>query len=347
MNSAFIIASVIVVLILICIFIIRHKQKKTQTEDHQDAFPVSDASLPEGDVRKVAFCFLLKNDFPTESIWQAYFDKIPNEDVKIIIHGKPNVQLKTPLAHKATIVPPLETRWGHVSLVKAQTAMLREALKDESVDRICILSGQCIPLRSLNDLVHRLNKNPKSMFTLYDQRNRFPRFNALKKHMPQEHIAFHQQWCVLLRRHATMLANNEARYIKWFDNLHAPDECTYLTMLKHYGEYNHLSSRSGGFESVTFTHWHDIPYKFKSPDDPLTSSHPKTYDVITHEELQYLMSSPSILFARKFHRNCIVTYPDKKTFKPLLDALIEEGIIAASSQKGNVYFPSQIAKALA
>jgi hypothetical protein len=252
----------------------------------------------------IAFCFLITHDFPQEEIWKAYFERIETNSFKIIIHSKHDAKFIpyfTPFA-----IPSLNTRWGTFSIVHAQNAMLKEALKDEKVKYMCLLSGDSIPLKSFDWLQRFLNTHDSSHFTLFNPNTKFPRNNMLKMFTSDDNITPQQQWCIIRRNHAETITTKEEEYAKYFRCVHAPDEVTYYTILKHYNNKNNIRTYSGSVNSIMFTHWHDIYYRYKIPNENLGTHHPKTYQTIRFEELKYLTEQPTLCFARKFARDCTV-----------------------------------------
>lgn len=277
-------------------------------------------------VRKIGYCILLKDNFPTDEIWEEFFSGIPENKYKIVIHGSENIKNNIDqkckiLLEKTTYVPTIETKWGHYSIVKAQISVLREILKDEKIDRLCFISGNCIPIKSFKKSKEYLEKNNKSLFALFNMSVRFPRFNELLKHgVHPEDVGFHHQWCVLRRDHAELLVKNYEEYIEWFKELHAPDECAILTTLLHYKvpknqikQVSCLKKIEGedGLQGSTFTHWHDISYKYKFPFEKMPNSSPKLYNLISEEEFNHIIYKAPCIFARKFTKDSkVILYND-------------------------------------
>lgn len=265
-------------------------------------------------VRKIGYSILLKDKFPTDTIWDEYLSKIPNQRYKAVIHGKNNISAKinpdcTTLL-KSTFIPSIETKWGHYSIVKAQVASIRELLKDPEVDRICFISGNCIPLRSFQDTIKILERSNKSIFTLFNMSVRFPRFeNLLKYNVHPDDVGFHHQWCIIRRDHAQILVDKYNEYIEWFKNIHAPDECAIMTVIQHYktpkNQLKLVSSLNkvndeDGMQGTTFTQWHDISYKYHLSIDKLSVSSPKAYSNISYEEFMHVLRKSDCIFGRKF-----------------------------------------------
>ena len=292
-------------------------------------------------VRKIGYCILLKDEFPTDSIWEQFFEKIPNKRYKIAIHSKIDlsefVDPSLKIINSAVVVPRVETRWGHYSIVKAQVNTLRECLKDPHVDRLCFISGNCIPIKSFANSIKFLEKNNKSIFSQFNMTVRFPRFDELLKHgIDKDDVGFHHQWCVLRRSHAQLIVDKYDEYIEWFSDIHAPDECTMLTVIQHYKtpknqirQISCLKKKDGedGIQGTTFTHWHDINYRYRMDKlDKLSVSSPKLYEYISYQELMYVIMKTPCIFARKFTKNTKVVMWDESQIS-LTEALEKENII--------------------
>lgn len=292
-------------------------------------------------VRKIGYCILLKDEFPTDTIWEQFFEKIPKNRYKIAIHTKvdlskfiaPNLKI----INSATVVPRVETRWGHYSIVKAEVNTLKECLKDPEVDRLCFISGNCIPIKSFQNSIKFLEKNNKSIFSQFNMTVRFPRFDELLKYgIDKDDVGFHHQWCVLRRSHAQLLVDKYDEYIEWFANIHAPDECAILTVIQHYKtpkneirQISCLKKKDGedGIQGTTFTHWHDINYRYRMDKlDKLSVSSPKLYEFISYQELIYIILKTPCIYARKFTKDTKVIMWDESQIT-LKEALEKEKVI--------------------
>jgi hypothetical protein len=229
---------------------------------------------------KIAFCFLLTYSFPMEKVWKRFFKDC--ENYFIIIHSKPSLVLQTKFFNKNSyIIDPIETKWGHISLVLAQNKMLNYAVNVLDADFCCILSGNCIPVKTFDYIYNNLDKYPISRLYISDVYH-----PVLKKKQ--------SQWCVLSLEHIQIILKYEKEYINVFNNLNfrnvnvfgAPDEYFYITLLLRQNITNINT------EGSTYCKWYLIH-----------SGHPKEFDVISNKDIREMKTS-HYFFARKILSKC-------------------------------------------
>jgi hypothetical protein len=237
-------------------------------------------------MRKVAFCFLIYDRINHESVWHDFFQTALPVQYAIYIHAKDKTSLLFFEKHK---IPSLETTYGDISIVAAQTRLLEAALQDPDVHHMIFLSQSCIPLKSF-DLMYKYLDPTKSYFTQELQSACFPRCNSVS--LDKKYIQKQYQWCILNRKHAQLMVDHQ-EYMKWFETIFAPDEHCYLTNLYVHGLEGE-AVLANGKTGTTFVNWEDE-----------TASSPKIYTHISQAELERLMKGPH-LFARKFSPDCIV-----------------------------------------
>lgn len=285
---------------------------------------------------KLAFCFLIKNSINHEDLWKTFFDTTNPHRYNIYIHHKTNNHLKHFEEYKIDDCIP--TAWSKVSLVKAQNLMLEAGLEDESNTHFIFLSGSCIPLKGFEHIYSYLDTN-KSYFNIF--RERWPQNKRAKRAIKRikdggfgreitddeewaRYIAYHSQWCILCRKHAELLTDND-EYLYWFDFKGvAPDEHCYLTYLQFRHLHNEVVITDHASNSATtFTNWPDMGYhQTPQSHDGVNKKNtwkalmgerrssmfglrfsPKTYRSISIDSLKYLLESPC-LFGRKFPKEC-------------------------------------------
>lgn len=235
-------------------------------------------------MRKVAFCFLIYDRINHESVWHEFFQKALSSQYAIYIHAKEYASLGFFEKHK---IPSLETAYGDISIVAAQTRLLESALQDPEVHHMIFLSQSCIPLKSFDVIYNHLNPE-KSYFTQELQTACFPRCNSVP--LDKKYIQKQYQWCILNRKHAQLMVDHQ-EYMTWFQSIFAPDEHCYLTNLYVHGLEGEAVLANGKL-STTFVNWEE--------ED---ASRPKLYDRISKANLERLFNSPH-LFARKFSAEC-------------------------------------------
>lgn len=262
--------------------------------------------------QRVGFCMLVKDDIPTQFVWNSYLRSNPN--CILVIHGKENLVIHpecTELIRRAQIIKnPIKTSWGDLSLVRAQNMCIKELLNNLGVKRICTVSGNCVPIRSEGEILKRLEKE-ESVFTEFNVPDRLKTVqDDVTVACPIKRDAFklHSQWCILTREHAKIIVNEESSYIDCFQNTgtSAKDETVYLTTLNHKNQKNIkiipcIQGNDNDIHGTTFSHWKNVSYKFKSPTDNenIKDSSPKEYSDISSDEFKHLLDG-EYLFIRKF-----------------------------------------------
>lgn len=93
----------------------------------------------------VGFCFLLGNEVTQPQVWQKCFDwlKAKGIELQIWIHEKERTD--NSYFTGARKIDVIETRWGHISLVRA-CAHLMFAAFESGCDQVYFVSGDTIPI---------------------------------------------------------------------------------------------------------------------------------------------------------------------------------------------------------
>lgn len=125
-----------------------------------------------------------------------------------------------------------ETGWGSVSLVRASLALLKEALKDESLTHFVLLSESCVPVKPLGEILRRLKHDSRPQFRPLSWERSPKRFRlkaSANQKIPKELWRFHLQWWLLDRTCALMVTKND--YTHLVEDMFAPDEGYFGTVL--------------------------------------------------------------------------------------------------------------------
>lgn len=191
-----------------------------------------------GGKRKVlAFCFLTYDEVVRDDIWIKYFQNVSSEKYKIFVNGKKKEKiLKSSLfANKQIPNPFRNTKWGEFSLVTAQHALFREALKNNNITHLILVSHNTIPIKRFDELYESLNYHSIIDFRIADEWEHKRRYHGIKNpQFPIETFFVQSQWCILTRIHATILVK-DYNYIKIiFSEMRIPDEHCYINYLLHY-----------------------------------------------------------------------------------------------------------------
>ena len=234
--------------------------------------------------KKIAFLFLIYDEINHENLWKLFFNNINPNEYNIYIHYKD--YKKSDFFDKYKLKTIIPTIYGDISLVKAHNLLLSEALKDKNNTNFILISNSCIPLKKFNYIYNKINPN-YSYYNIASNNQYYKNmqaFNYINK------IFFKKaaQWSILNRKHATILINDENKYINWFTN--CPDEHSHISYLY----YNKLDSEiiktyDASFDATTYILW--------------VNRNLTNYDNITNDELLTLYNSPCF-FGRKFTKNC-------------------------------------------
>jgi hypothetical protein len=250
-------------------------------------------------MRKLAFCFLIKDRIDHEGIWYNFFKNIDKNKYNIYIHYKDNKYLQYFDQYKLKFN--ILTAWGHISLVHASNLLFKEAFNSDSDNfKFILLSGTCIPLKSFDYIYRKLTRDNYGYINYFS--SPYPNANPLIGRINNDYISKASQWIILNREQVEKLAfidindiNNE------FKDVFAPDEIYYATYLKKYNLINQMKETYfSPTDATTFTLWPDMKYKFHDGSNTGTL---KNYTSITIEELNYLLNS-NALFGRKFLKEC-------------------------------------------
>lgn len=236
---------------------------------------------------KLGLCFLVYDRIEYEKLWVAWVGE--NTNINIYIHSKYEFLYDSNI--KFTQIPTVDTAWGEIGIVKATMKLFEKAIED-NCDRMILLSQNCIPVKKLSYIIQLFENNSCSFINrcydnlnnINDTSNRFPRFNKLLEHMPEEQIIKHTQWIILNKSHTRKLLDSSEKILSWLEGIHCPDEIWALPFLNNENICTNIQTM--------YVDWSK------------KGSHPKLFTYINVEEFQKILSSPS-LFARKFDNKTI------------------------------------------
>lgn len=239
-------------------------------------------------MRKIAFCFIVYDVLECEEVWYEFLKNVDPSLYNIYIHPKAELKSKYFEYHQICQSKRIKnTKWGDVSLVKAQNALLETALEDIENEHFVFLSQACIPLKSFQHIYERLDAK-YSYFNMCSWEDCFPRCNKALKFIDKHIIQKAHQWCILNKKHAKLMMESD-EYLKWFDDkATVPDEHAYISNLYYHklqGELVITCDKS--LEATTFTCWLDGKIK--------------EYKDISVEEQEKLLQA-GCYFGRKFKK---------------------------------------------
>ena len=243
----------------------------------------------------LGLCFLIYDIINYEELWNDWLKNVDKKKYKIYIHYKNDVKLN--YFEKYKLKNCIDTKYADISLVKAQNLLLEASINDNCGHQI-LLSNSCIPLKPFDVVYTKLIKGI-SYFNLlpihtYHHTKKGPYYTK----MDISKIHKTSQWCILSTRHSKIILKDNI-ICEELKNCYAPDELVYLTILYQYkNEFIITNNLNSG--ATTFTNWSFMNYPYKKCRGGL-----KNYNMITTEELDYLLEQPC-LFGRKFISGCIV-----------------------------------------
>ena len=254
--------------------------------------------------KKLALLFLIYDEINQEDLWHDYLKNIDKNKYSIYIHYKIPPTDKKLKYYEENKINSIETKWGDLSLVKAQNVLLGEALKDENNTSFIFLSNSCIPLKKFDTIYNSISSDYSYFNITY--KNIYPRYNKILKFTDKDNILKASQWSILCRKHAEILYNDKDIYYNWYEGVDIPDEGAYITYLNHKNVTNELITIVDSTNnSTTFTNWGGKDYKYSD------SGSPKFYDKISNEEINYLVNESKCFFGRKFKKECDLSYLKK------------------------------------
>lgn len=168
---------------------------------------------------KIALLFLTISDINHPEIWEDWISKRPGS-VEVFCHAKYRNQIRTVMIRRNLIRKSFATEWGHISLVHATRALLKEALRDQEITHFILLSESCVPIKPLSELIKFLNFIRFSVFP-YSDIDTGPIGKvqqALSKPIvPKSAWTFHPQWWIFNRLIA--FCSSETDYTSLFDSM--------------------------------------------------------------------------------------------------------------------------------
>lgn len=158
-------------------------------------------------VDKIAFLFLVFSQIYHESIWQNFFEHADAEKYSIYVHAKHDFDSSS--AFKQYEVPfKVPSTWHHT--MRAQLALLAEAVKDPHNKKFIFLSGDSVPLQTFAYVYQELMKHDFSIFPYWwnhhqDVNSPFYLHARILKGIPAHQQYINPQWVILDRQHAEMM----------------------------------------------------------------------------------------------------------------------------------------------
>jgi hypothetical protein len=225
---------------------------------------VSKRTIPSGPLKysgKIALCFLTVTDLASVGAWMDWWDGY-EEYVSIYAHysNKNNVTQSLLTSNR---VPAIPTKWGSISLVRAEGNLYREAFKNRENVFFVLLSGSDVPVRPFAQVYRRLMLDMDRGIASYrdvgavdDAEYLFrmtPRCRKLYQKYKMGEMRAMDQWKALSRANVRdfleMLRRDDLvtvykLCIKHVEESLAPDELMFATyLMRKYGTLKHALRR--------------------------------------------------------------------------------------------------------
>lgn len=242
---------------------------------------------------KIAFLFLTRGEVNNVQVWEKYFQDADNSKYRIVIHAKNPTTLTSSIwtSRNSTILKPIPTAWGTISLVKATIYLLQTAISDPSVTKFVLLSEFCLPTNNFNNMYNTLISETNRSRIHWMLGKNMDRYSIIKSYvnMPAHNWAKQSQWMCLDRKHVSTLlspihTNILNQQLKDYMYCPAPDEHFFINMFLYVVRINNNEIIN---HPITFVDWSN------------NSKHPVTFNTIIKDVIE-LCRKNKIFFARKF-----------------------------------------------
>jgi hypothetical protein len=242
---------------------------------------------------KIAFLFLTRGEVNNVKLWESFFENIDTSKYKIVIHAKNPTTLTSPLwtGKNSTIIKPIPTAWGTISLVKATIYLLQTAIVDPQVTKFILVSEFCIPTTNFTTMYDCIiGEKHRSRINWTIGKN-MDRYSIIKSYLniPPHSWAKQSQWMCLDRKHVSILFsplyNNVLnQQLKDFMYCPAPDEHFFINIFLY---VIRIPSNEIINHPITFVDWSN------------NSKHPVAFNTVVKEVIETCRKN-KIFFARKF-----------------------------------------------
>lgn len=238
---------------------------------------------------KIAFLFLTIGNISHEPVWQRFFQGHEQQH-SILVHAKETIEQDS-IFKRYEMTTKIPTTWANT--MKAQIAMLEQALQDPKNEKFIFLSGDCLPLQKFEYVYQQIMQHPLSIIPYWWNNHQDPDssyyFAKRTLHgIPADKQFKNSQWVVLNRKHAQMMVDDTSiiDIVSKYpcDNEHYPS--TFLAM--------HNCLKEAVNQQTTFTLWHrgyKHPFTFGNLEDRWQ------FDTLLE------VINQGMLFARKFENN--------------------------------------------
>lgn len=246
---------------------------------------------------QIAFLFLTRGELNNVELWENYFRLADSSKYKLFIHTKEPSSLSSNLwkSPNSTILRPIPTTWGTVSLVKATLYLLNVAHSDTSIKKFILLSESCIPTTNFDDFYNSIIHNNQSyIHWVYGVNiDRLKIVNRSLNMTVSNHLwAKQSQWMLLDRIHTNELFTNLnsnskcVQYLNGYTYCPAADEHFFINYFLYIAKCDMKNIIN---KPITFVDW------------CTGTQHPKTYNTLDEGFISSCRKQGGF-FARKFNK---------------------------------------------
>lgn len=211
---------------------------------------------------KIGFCFLIKDQFCNQTIWEEFFKDVPHDEYKIYIHYKQKCPIKLQNYEFINSIP---TEWGSISLVKATFLLFQRAVEDQCTIMF-LLSGDTLPMqpysaiKTIKETIFRpkymnINKKDKMCLQNYNKLTPFMKSQFPLQSWRKQHMFF----CITLQHFKIIQSkHNLIHYTK----VRIPDEyyfinqCTFLNIPYKTDKYIYVGRSNQKTKAIDVTNAH-------------------------------------------------------------------------------------------
>lgn len=256
---------------------------------------------------KIALLFLTISSIYHEKHWQDFLKG--NEDrYSVYVHSKEPLA-ETSAFKQYEIPEKVESTWANT--MKAQIALLKQALKDPLNEKFIFLSESTIPLQSFDTVYDFVTSTDKSIFpfcaNVHQDKSRSGTFWDYHNYQPSRilypiptHLQYkNHQWVILNRKHAQMMVDDTlfidivSRYV--CDGEHYPSTFLAIKKLLDIEVLNQQTTYDDWIATTSASH----PYTFTNLAEP------EQLKLISKALQKKLYSQQFMyLFGRKFAQEC-------------------------------------------
>lgn len=158
---------------------------------------------------KIAFLFLTITNVFNESYWRDFFAGHEHQ-YSILVHAKENI---APSSWFKQFQMPYKVQNSWARTMKAQIALLKEALQDPDNQIFIFCSNNTLPLQSFDFIYNEVKALNKSIFVYEPNPHADKSRNCYQAHRDLQPIAMtkqykNSQWVILTREHAQLMVDD-------------------------------------------------------------------------------------------------------------------------------------------